>query len=336
MLFRQRACFIGRGISAGFFAVFLGIAAAEELRPKSHDESSPTPTEIDAWIAELDDNRYLVRERATQNLLNAGEAALDALLEAGNSGKPEPADRALWILRRLGQSSDNDLAIAALEQLIEERGRPLLGDQAQTRLAERTFRACEERLAPLGAVMTLQFEPVDIANFAPVLNVQLGPRWQGTSADLRPLAQLRYQQHFRLNGEGIDDAVVKLFEEKEKLARLELWNSRVTPAAVDALKARHPETVVYVRNEALLGIAAENHAKGVMVQTVETPSAAATAGIVPGDVITTFNGHPIADFDRLTARIGQQRPGDVVEIEILRGDEQKKLAVTLGRWSDRR
>jgi S1-C subfamily serine protease len=139
-----------------------------------------------------------------------------------------------------------------------------------------------------------------------------------------------------LEGAAIDDAVVKLFEKKEKLTHIQFLYTKVTPDAVDALKKRHPDAVVYVRNEALLGISAENHPKGVMVQTVENTSAASAAGIVPGDVITTFGGKPLADFDRLTARIAQHRPGDTVEVEILRGEEQKKISVTLGRWSDRR
>ena len=60
----------------------------------------------------------------------------------------------------------------------------------------------------------------------------------------------------------------------------------------------------------------------------------AAAGIVPGDVIATIDGHALPDFDRLTVRIAQHRPGDTVDVEIIRGEERKKLAVTLGRWTD--
>jgi hypothetical protein len=334
MVNRQINRFVVCVTLAGPFAAFLNVAVAEDRAVQ--DRPVSTPAEINTWIAELDDGRYLVREKATRNLLDAGDVALDALLDAANADRPEPADRALWILRQLGRSPDSGLAIAALERLVEVHGRPLLVDKAESELAVRSVQACEERLAPLGAEISMPFEPIDVANVVPILHLRLGPQWQGTLDDLRPLAQLRHQLHFRLEGAPIDDAVVKLFEEKEKLAHLQLLYTRVTPAGVDALKQRHPEAIVYVRNEALLGISAENHAKGVVVQTVENPSAASAAGILPGDIITAFDGKPLADFDRLTVRIAQHRPGDTVDVEILRGEETKKLSVTLGRWSDRR
>jgi hypothetical protein len=314
----------------------LPIATADESPPATPERSAPTPAEIGAWIAELDDNRYLVRERATQNLLDSGDVALDALLEAANAGRPEPADRAVWILRRLGQSRDNDLAIAALERLIAVRDRPRLVDQAELDLAERSIIACEQRLAQLGAELSVQYEQVNVADVVPMLQLRLGPQWQGTLDDLRPLAELRNQLHFRLEGAAIGDAVVKLFEEKEKLAHLHLRHTRVTAPAVDALKKQHPEAVVYLRNGALLGVSAENHPNGVLVQHVERETAAANAGIVPGDVITSLDGQPLPDFDRLTARIAQHRPGDTIDVKILRGEERKKLAVTLGSWPDER
>jgi hypothetical protein len=327
--FRAVALLIGVLVAPPF-------AAAQQTPTDERNQAAPAPADIQVWINELDDNRYLVRERATRNLLESGEAALDPLLEAANADRPEPADRARWILRRLGQSRENDLAIAALERLREVRGRPRLVEQAELELAERSVIACQQRLAALGAELAVQHEQVDVANVVPMLHLRLGPQWRGTLDDLRPLAELRHQLHFRLEGPPIDDAVVKLFEEKQKLAHLQLRQTRVTPAAVDALKQRHPEAIVYVRNDALLGVSAENHAQGVLVQHVERDTAAANAGIVPGDVITSLDGRPLPDFDRLTARIAQHRPGERIDVEILRGDQRKKLAVTLGSWPEGR
>jgi len=325
-------------VIAPMFAVLaaLPIATAQQVGPVTQDRPAASADEISAWIAELDDSRYLIRERATQNLLESGDAALDALLAAANADRPEPADRAVWILRRLGRSPDTELAIAALEQLIQLRGRPRLVEKAEWELAERSVIACEERLAPLGAELSVQIEPIEVANMVPILQLRLGPQWQGTTDDLRPVAQLRHQLHFRLEGAAIDDAAVKLFEEKEKLAHLQLRYTKVTPAAVDALKQRHPEAVVYVRNAALLGVSAENHANGVLVQHVEQGTAAAAAGIVPGDVITSLDGKPLPDFDRLTVRIAQHRPGEKIDVEILRAGERQKLTATLGNWPDGR
>ena len=313
-----------------FFA--LPIARAQQSPAAADERPAPTPDEISAWIAELDDNRYLVRERATRNLFDAGDAALDALLTTANADRPEPADRAVWILRRLGQSPDNDLAIAALERLVQLRDRPGIVEKAEAHLAERAVIACGQRLAPLGAELTVKYEPVEVANVVPLLEVRLGPQWQGSSSDLRAVAELRHQLHFRLEGEPIDDAAVKLFADRKKLAHLQLRDTNVTPDAIDALKRRHPDAKIYMRNDALLGISADNHPKGALVQHVERDTAAAAAGILPGDVITTLDGKPLPDFDRLTVRIAQHRPGDTIDIEILRGEESKKISATLGRW----
>jgi hypothetical protein len=310
----------------------LPVAAADEV-DSSEAKRAAAPTEIAGWIAELDDNRYLVRERATQQLLDAGNAALDPLLAAANSERLEPADRAVWILRHHSRSTDSGLAIESLERLVKLRGRPVLVEKAELQLAQRSVAACQEQLTPLGAEVLVQPTQFDITSVVPLLHVRLGEKWKGTTEDLRCVAKLRHQLHYRLDGAPVDDNVVKLFEEKDKLSFLQLYNTKVTPTAVDALKQKHPDAIVYVRGQALLGVQAENHPAGVLVQRVEDGTAAAAAGIVPGDVIASIDGHSLPDFDRLTARIAQHRPGETIDVEIIRGQERKKLAVTLGRWA---
>jgi hypothetical protein len=324
------------------FAVLLGgILGAWSCAPYGTAEQPPAATEVKqatadeiaAWIKNLDDPRYRTREEATQHLLAAGEPALETLLVVANGDRPEPADRAIWILRRVGRSRDNDLAMAALGRLVQLQNRPAIVAKAESDLAERSISACQQRLGPLGAEIESQLAPIDIATMAPVLIVRLGDKWQGTTDDLRQLAQLRHIRHFRLEGFPISDDVVKLFAEKEKLAYLQLVNTKVTPDAVDAIKVKHPETSVLVRNQALLGVSAANHPAGVMVTSVRPGTAAANAGIVEGDIIATIDGHPLPDFDRLTVRIAQHRPGDKIDVEIIRNNERMKLIPVLGSWA---
>jgi hypothetical protein len=309
-------------------------ARAEQDEP---DEKAERPAasakEIADWIAQLDDNRYLVREQATQKLLKANSAALDPLLAAANGARPEPADRAVWILRRIARSRDNDEAIAALERIVQLRDRPLLVEKAGLELDERNIAAFQARLSPLGAEVV--YEPAAFDNFtvAPVLWIRLGEKWRGTTEDLKDLGTLRQQLYFRLEGRAITNDVAKLFETKEKLSVVQFFNTSVTPAAVDAIKAKHPDAMVYVRGQALLGVSADNHPAGVMVRDVQAGSAASNAGIIPGDVIASLGGQTIPDFDRLTARIAQHQPGETVEVEVIRGNERKKLPVTFGSWA---
>jgi len=310
--------------------------AGRALASDETGETQASPAQIAVWIAELDADQYLVREQATRKLLEAGRPALDALLVAAEGQRMEAADRAVWILRRLGRSADNGLAIAALERLVQIRSRPLLVEWAELELAQRSVALCQEQLGPLGAEVSQREEQIALdgntMTMATVVHARLTDQWKGTSEDMRCLVELRGQRFFRLEGAAVDDSVVALFEQKEKLRFLQLLDTKVTTQAVDALKERHPEAYVYMRNQALMGVSCANHPAGVLVQLVQPGTGAAAAGVVPGDVIVSIEGQPLPDFDRLTARIAQRNPGDQVEVEILRGNQRMKRLVTLGRW----
>jgi S1-C subfamily serine protease len=51
-----------------------------------------------------------------------------------------------------------------------------------------------------------------------------------------------------------------------------------------------------------------------------------------GDVITRINGNSIPDFDRLTANVAQHEPGQVITLDVLRGEQTRTFQVTLGSW----
>jgi S1-C subfamily serine protease len=138
----------------------------------------------------------------------------------------------------------------------------------------------------------------------------------------------------RLQGAPVSDDIVKLFAEKSNLANLMLIETKVTPDAVDFLKVKHPDTTVYVRNLAMLGVSADKTDAGMLVTSVRPETAAANAGMLQDDIIVTIDGHPIPDFDRLTVRIAQHQPGEKVELEIIRKDQRMKLTPILGTWPD--
>jgi PDZ domain len=308
--------------------------AADQGTPAGAAKASPSKDQIAHWIAALDDDHYLVRERATEHLLTAGAAALDPLLAVANSGRPEPADRAIWVLRRLGRAPDDALAVAALERVVQLKGRPAIVAKADSELGERSLAMCEQRLEPLGAKLTLRTEQFDLTNIVRVLQVRLGPNWHGTPEDLRAVTNLSRQLYFDLEGSAIDDSVAKMFEARKKLAYVRFTNTKISPAAIDALKQRHPDAMVLLRNHAKLGVGGQSNASGVLVSQVEPNSGAAAAGIAVGDVITTLDGQPVKDFDRLTVQIAQHRAGDKVDVEVIRNGKKMKLPVTLGKWAD--
>jgi Do/DeqQ family serine protease len=72
--------------------------------------------------------------------------------------------------------------------------------------------------------------------------------------------------------------------------------------------------------------------RGVVVENVAAESAAARAGIRPGDVIVTFNGQPVTDGNTLRNQVAVTRPGTEVELTVLRDGREQKLRVTLGEY----
>ncbi|HFA48359.1 MAG TPA: Do family serine endopeptidase [Bacteroidetes bacterium] len=69
--------------------------------------------------------------------------------------------------------------------------------------------------------------------------------------------------------------------------------------------------------------------EGAYVDSLLENSAAASAGILPGDVITEVDGITIKTSPDLQAAIAQHSPGDVVEVKVDRGGKMKTFSVTL-------
>lgn len=68
---------------------------------------------------------------------------------------------------------------------------------------------------------------------------------------------------------------------------------------------------------------------GVKIVEVSAGGAAELAGLLPGDIITSFNGTAVSSASELTAAVRMQPAGTVVKIELLRGEEKLTFSVTL-------
>ena len=69
---------------------------------------------------------------------------------------------------------------------------------------------------------------------------------------------------------------------------------------------------------------------GALVQAVVNGAPAATAGVEAGDLIVAIEGEEIFSMAQLSAEIKLYRPGDIVQIELIRDGERLATAVTLG------
>lgn len=68
---------------------------------------------------------------------------------------------------------------------------------------------------------------------------------------------------------------------------------------------------------------------GAIVSGVERGSAAERAGVKRGDVITSFSGRPVQEYNSLRNRVAESRPGAVAPMVVIRDGKQLPLSVTL-------
>ena len=82
---------------------------------------------------------------------------------------------------------------------------------------------------------------------------------------------------------------------------------------------------------AYLGVSTEDASgAGAQVGAVTSGGPAASAGLQPGDVITSLGGKPVDDSTALSTLVDEYKPGDSVELKLSRGGQQKTLSVKLG------
>ena len=75
---------------------------------------------------------------------------------------------------------------------------------------------------------------------------------------------------------------------------------------------------------------------GILIAEVEVDGPVAKAGLCASDIVTRIDGRRLLSMDGLGAYLDAERTvGDIVELTVLRGDDELTLKVTLGPWPDR-
>ena len=72
-----------------------------------------------------------------------------------------------------------------------------------------------------------------------------------------------------------------------------------------------------------------NHGKGVKIGSVVEGSAAATAGLLSGDIIIGIDKQKIDDLKQYSDELKKHKPGDVVAIKVLRKEDEKVFKIKL-------
>ncbi|MBX5493107.1 MAG: trypsin-like peptidase domain-containing protein [Chloroflexi bacterium] len=71
-------------------------------------------------------------------------------------------------------------------------------------------------------------------------------------------------------------------------------------------------------------------ARGLLVLSVEPTSPAERGGVLLGDILIAFAGHPLRDTDDLLALLGPERVGTAQPLTVVRGGEPRSLTVIVG------
>jgi S1-C subfamily serine protease len=72
-------------------------------------------------------------------------------------------------------------------------------------------------------------------------------------------------------------------------------------------------------------------AEGLLIREVAEDSPAARAGLAPGDLIVAAAGQPVRTVDDLSGAL--QTAGDTIELNVLRGTDERSIQVALGQNS---
>ncbi|CAN5181965.1 DegQ family serine endoprotease [soil metagenome] len=111
---------------------------------------------------------------------------------------------------------------------------------------------------------------------------------------------------------------------------------RVKDQIVATGKVVHPRLGVTIQelNQSLAESFKLSTPDGALVSSVVPGSAAAKAGIEPGDVILKFNSQPIGRSSELPAMVAAGRPGEKAAIEVWRNGRKLVLSATVGEAKD--
>ncbi len=221
-----------------------GLATVSRAQPPAADASKTQTTakQIEIWLSELNADKFVLRESATQNLMKAGRPAVEPIVNALPGSSLEVVSRGIHVLRELALSSDDETeatAVAALKTLAL-RPKSQLSRRASAAIANlddmREARASQE-LQRLGANFNMNSIQAGIAVFTGVPSIWIGDNWKGEAKDLDRLKWLRDITHIELKGEKVTDEYLRHVGQMKNLEYLVVKRAKITDQGIKDVAA---------------------------------------------------------------------------------------------------
>jgi hypothetical protein len=219
--------------------LFLGwfVDPITAVQPDESDRQGASQLSLEKvaqWIADLDSDEFLVREYATENLVQAGDVAVKPLLDSLRDQQWEVNTRVVFILQQMALGGDPDVEEAAREALVQI-SQSAIRSASQRALATlagidevRQQRALVE-LVRLGAKTLPERSQVT----ATVYGIEIGNDWLGTERDLYQVRRLQGLQQVTFSGERVTNEWLEHLVELPNLEYLVLSNSSVTDPGME-------------------------------------------------------------------------------------------------------
>lgn len=196
---------------------------------------------VSKWVQQLDADQFVLRKRATENLIAADVSAVAPVVQAVSDGSLEVVVRGIMILRVLALSEKKqtaDAAYAGLEKLSSSRvtSSARRAATALITVAEMREARALQILQRLGAKLGQGFFRVGKKEQITLPQVVIGPAWKGQDKDLSLLKWVVNFQAIALEGPEVTDEWLEEISQLEHLRGLEIRHANITDDGIKHLR----------------------------------------------------------------------------------------------------
>lgn len=303
-----------RGLEVAIRAVYV-------LREAALSEDSNTAEAAELALKRLAETPGVAAPRATRTLFALGELRRRRILaylaergvkfqstQAFGNGTPYPDPNALWFDKDWKGTEEDLSKIKFLTHIT-----------TVTLEGAHTTDAWLEKVSQMPSVTALSIKRAKI-----------------TDAGLNAIKKMPSLQELSVYYSPIGDGAVDVLSDMRGLTKLKLYGGMLTQEGKTQLENAFAQAAMDldIRRGAFLGVSCGQGqiGFGCVITYVREGSAAAKAGLYAGDIILSYDGKKVSDFETLTAHIAQHAPGDTADMEIQRGPTTVTKKITLGEW----